>query len=58
MISKFESILQELDETTYWFELLVEGEIVTAAKLEPLGNEANELIAMFVAAVKKLKRAR
>ena len=58
MISKFEAILQELDETTYWFELLIDGEIITPSKLEPLYNEANELIAMFVAAVKKLKRAR
>src|SRR4051812_42267490 len=28
--------LQELDETAYWFELLIESGIVPAAKLQPL----------------------
>lgn len=54
-ISKIESSLQELDETTYWLELLVEGEIVKAAKLKDLHNEAGELTAILVSSVKTVK---
>lgn len=55
MISKFESALQELDETAYWFELLVEGEVVAAPLLAALMQEADELIAMLTASVKTIK---
>ena len=55
-ISKIEGALQELDETSYWLELLVESEIVTKEKLEPLMKETDELIAIFVTIVNKMKR--
>jgi four helix bundle protein len=58
LVSKFESILQELDECTYWFELLVDSEIISATRLEALQHEADELIAIFVTAVKSLKARR
>ena len=54
-ISKMQSSLQELDETSYWLELLVEGEIVTEMKLRELQMEANELTAIFVSSVKTAK---
>lgn len=54
-ISKMQSSLQELDETAYWFELLVEGEIVNAARLNELQTEANELIAIFASSIKTAK---
>ena len=50
-----QSSLQELDETSYWLELLVEAEIVTAAKLQELQTEANELTAIFVTSIKTVK---
>ena len=34
IINKFENALQELDETDYWLELLVKGDMVPAQKLE------------------------
>jgi four helix bundle protein len=58
MISKLETLLQELDETVYWMELLIESEIAPAARLQPLMAEADELIAMGVAAVRTIKRRR
>ncbi|HEX2059687.1 MAG TPA: four helix bundle protein [Thermoanaerobaculia bacterium] len=58
LITKFEGALMELEETAYWLELLVELEIVTAAKLAPLRDEAGELTAMFVATVRNLKAKR
>ena len=55
-ISKIEGALQELDETAYWLELLVESEIVAEDRLKPLMNEADELIAIFVTIVNRMKR--
>lgn len=55
-ISKLKGGLQELDETTYWLELLVESEILPAARLADLQREADELTAIFVASVKTAKQ--
>ncbi len=54
-INKMEGGLQELDETAYWLELLVESKIVKEARLAPLIRETNELIAIFVTIVNKMK---
>ncbi len=54
-ISKMEAGLQELDETMYWLELLVETNQMPQAKLAPLMKEGDELIRIFVAAVKAAK---
>jgi four helix bundle protein len=54
-INKIEGSLQELDETAYWLELLVESEIVTESKLASLRKETDELIAIFVTIVNKMK---
>ena len=48
--------LQELDETAYWLELLVESGILKETRVTLLLTEAEELIAIFVAIVTKLKR--
>jgi four helix bundle protein len=55
-ISKVETALQELDEKVYWFELLVESELVRESLLSELVKEADELLAIFVASVKTAKR--
>ncbi len=55
-INKIEGALQELDETAYWLELLVESGIVATEKLKPLLNETDELIAIFVTIAKNTKR--
>ncbi len=56
MVNKFEGVLQELDETDFWLDLLVKAEIVPAKKLESLINETNELTAIFTSIVTKLKK--
>ncbi|PYQ50343.1 MAG: four helix bundle protein [Acidobacteria bacterium] len=58
LISKLETALQELDETIYWLELLIESGIVRRQRLELLIAEANELIAIIVTSVKTVKRRR
>jgi four helix bundle protein len=57
-INKLESSLQELDETGYWLEILVESETIVEAQLNPLIQETNELIAIFVTIVNKIKGKR
>ena len=56
MISKTEVALQELEETIYWMELLVESGIVKARRLSELMREADELTAILVTSVKTLKQ--
>lgn len=55
IVHKFETALQELDETDYWLDLLVKANIVPAQKVETLIKETNELIAIFVTIVTKIK---
>ena len=57
-LSKVRLALQELDETAYWLELLVESEIVSAAKLSDLQRETDELLAIFVTIAKKAEGRR
>jgi len=56
LISKLGIVLQELDETQLWFELLVEAEIVSELRLSELTTECDELIRMTVTAIKKTKK--
>ncbi|MFH1268071.1 MAG: four helix bundle protein, partial [Planctomycetota bacterium] len=44
-ISKLEGGLQELEETIYWMELIVETKLFDQNKMNDLMGEANELIA-------------
>jgi four helix bundle protein len=56
-ISKMEGALQELEETAYWLELLTEAGLVDNDSLKPLVTETNELTAIFVTVVKRVKAA-
>jgi len=55
-ISKMECGLQELEETSYWLELLVDGGIIHQERLNDLREEADELIAILVSSVKTAKK--
>lgn len=57
-ISKLESTLQELEETSYWFELIAGAELIPAQRLESLQREANELLAILTATVIRVKANR
>ena len=56
IVNKFETALQELDETDYWLDLVVKADIVSAKKLESLVKETNELLAIFTTIVTKIKK--
>jgi len=57
-ISKIEGALQEVDETDYWIEILVEGKYIAREKLMSLKTETDELISILVTIVRKLKARR
>ena len=46
----------ELQETSYWLELLVKSSIVPEVRLADLRDETGELIAIFVASLNTAKR--
>jgi four helix bundle protein len=54
-IAKLGDCLKELDESSYWFELLVETGIVPSSNIEALLRECDELQAIFTTIVKKCK---
>ena len=55
VISKIEGGLQELEQTQYWLELLAESGTVPEDRLSSLLQEADELTAILVTCVKKVK---
>ncbi|MBI4166449.1 MAG: four helix bundle protein [Acidobacteria bacterium] len=55
-ISKIETALQELEETSYWLELLDEVKATEHVVIPNLRREAEELIAILVASVKTVKK--
>ena len=54
-LSKVGDCLKELEETCYWLELLVDGEILPADRLAALQSECNQLIAILTTISKKVK---
>ncbi len=57
-ISKLEAGLQELEESIYWMNLLIDSDLIRKDQLAGLCLEANELVAILVASVKTVKRRR
>lgn len=56
-ISKMGVVLEEADETLFWLEMIEESEITNQqAKIISLKKGANELVAIFVASIKTVKR--
>ncbi len=54
-IAKVGIVLEEVDETLYWLELIVETNIMEDKNLNHLMKEADELTAIFVASLNKAK---
>lgn len=51
-IAKLGIVIEEADETYYWLELIIDGQLLPAHRVEPLLQEANELTAIMVASRK------
>ncbi len=51
-VAKLGIVEQELDETMLWLELLWESGIIPQERLEPLHNEAEELLKIIITSIK------
>ena len=54
-VAKIGVVVEEIDETTFWLEMLVEAEIVPAKRMNALTLEAKELLAIFAASQRTVK---
>ncbi len=54
-VAKVGDCLKELEETSYWLELLTESKIVPVAKLFALQDECQQLLAILTTVSKKAK---
>jgi len=57
-ISKMTIVEEEIDESIYWMELLLESGIIQLRDIEALMKEANELLAITVASIKTARKNR
>jgi four helix bundle protein len=51
-VAKMGVVLEEADETQLWLELIIESKLLPIKRVERLLEEANELVAIFVASRK------
>ena len=56
-INKLGVVIEEADESAYWLELIIEGELLPVAKVAALLKEADELTAIFTASQMTSKRS-
>ena len=55
-IAKMGVVLEEADETQLWLELIIEGKLLPAKRVDPLLKETSELVAIFVASRKSASK--
>lgn len=55
VINKLAIVEEEADESLFWIELLIEAEIVPAARLSALSSDIDEIVAMTVAFIKTMR---
>jgi four helix bundle protein len=57
-VNKLKIVEEECDESLYWMELLVESGVIQLRRLEMLMREGDELLAIFVSAIKTIRAVR
>jgi four helix bundle protein len=57
-VAKLGVVLEESDESLFWLELMVDAKLVQLVRVERLLKEADELTAIFTAALKTAKGGR
>ena len=54
-IAKLGIALEEADETVYWLDLIVHAHLLPGVRVHPALDEANQLVAIFVASLRTAK---
>jgi four helix bundle protein len=57
-VNKLKIVEEECDESLYWMELLVESGLIRLSRLELLMQEGDQLLAIFVSAIKTIRHVR
>jgi hypothetical protein len=55
-VSKLSIVVEEADESCYWLELIIEGNLLPKEKVDDLLDEANQITAFMVASRETAKR--
>jgi len=55
-IAKLGVVVEEVDETAYWLELVIEAQLLAEAKVRPLQVESEELTRIFSRSLATAKR--
>lgn len=55
-ISKLGIVIEEADESAFWLELIMDGELLARHLVEPLHREAEELTAIFVTSLNTARK--
>ena len=50
-VNKLKIVEEELDETIYWIELIIDAELIPERKMRPLYGEAVELLKIIVSSI-------
>lgn len=56
-VAKLGIVIEEADESGYWMELIVEGDLLPKEKIEALLDEANQITAIMVASRKSAQQS-
>jgi four helix bundle protein len=56
-ISKLGTVGEEADERAFWLELIIEGDLLPEAQIQPLLTEASELVVITAASKKTASSA-
>jgi four helix bundle protein len=56
-IAKIGTVVEEIDETVFWIEMLSEADILGASATKELLREANELLAIFAASQRTARKS-
>ncbi len=57
-VAKLSIVVEEVDETLFWLEIIIEEKLLPKRKVESLMQEANELTAIFISARKTARNNR
>lgn len=57
-VNKLKIVEEECDESLYWMELMIESGLIRLRRLELLMQEGDELLAIFVSAIKTTRTPR
>ncbi|OGU35558.1 MAG: four helix bundle protein [Ignavibacteria bacterium GWB2_35_6b] len=55
-VAKISIVIEEIDESAFWLEFIVEEELINKEKVLGLLNEAKELTAIFIASRKTAQK--